>query len=51
MQGGLLGVAFDEGVDAGLEITRQIVVAQQDAVLERLMPAFELALRVRDWNN
>ena len=42
MQGGLLSVAFDEGVDARLEITRQIVVARQDALLERLMPVFDL---------
>ena len=39
-------VALDEGADAGLKIARQIVVFQQDAVLEGLMPALDLALRL-----
>ena len=37
-------VVGDKGSDAGLEITRQEVVLQQDAVLQGLMPAFDLAL-------
>ena len=38
---------FDEPADAGFKITRQVVVLEQDAVLERLMPALDLALRLR----
>ena len=38
---------IDEPADAGFKIARQIVVLQQDAVFERLMPAFDLALRLR----
>jgi hypothetical protein len=37
-------IVIDEPVDAGFKIARQIVVLQQDAVLEHLMPAFDLAL-------
>ena len=37
-------VVGDELLDAGVEITWQEVVLQQDAVLEGLMPAFDLAL-------
>jgi hypothetical protein len=37
-------VVGDEGGDLGFEIAGQIVVLQQDAVLERLMPALDLAL-------
>ena len=37
-------VALDEGLDLGFEIAWQEVVLQQDAVLERLVPAFDLAL-------
>src|SRR6266850_2939496 len=37
-------VAGDEGSDLGVEIAGQIVVLQKDAVLERLMPALDLAL-------
>ena len=37
-------VVVDEGGDLGFEIARQEVVFQQDAVLEGLMPAFDLAL-------
>ncbi len=33
-----------KGLDLRLQITRQEVVLQQDAVLERLVPAFDLAL-------
>ena len=32
-------VVVDEGRDLGLQVARQIVVFQQDAVLERLVPA------------
>ena len=38
-------VVLDEGFDLGPEISRHIVVFQQDAVLQRLMPALDLALR------
>ena len=38
---------IDEPPDAGFEITRQVVVLPQDAVLKRLMPAFDLALCLR----
>ena len=37
-------VALDEGLDLGFEIAWQEVILQQDAVLERLVPAFDLAL-------
>lgn len=37
-------VVIDEGIDLGLEIAGQIVVLEQDAVLQRLVPAFDLAL-------
>ena len=40
-------VVGDEGVDLGLEIAGQIVVLQQDAILERLMPTLDLALGLR----
>ena len=40
-------VVIDEPVDAGLKITRQVVVFQKDAVLERLMPTFDLSLCLR----
>src|SRR6476469_2359964 len=40
-------VVADEGRDVPLELTRQIVVVEQDAVLERLVPALDLALRLR----
>ena len=35
---------INEGVDLGLEIAWQVVVLEQDAVLQRLMPALDLAL-------
>ena len=40
-------VALDEGSDLGLEIAWEVVVLQQDAVLQRLVPAFDLALGLR----
>ena len=40
-------VALDEGRDLGLEIAREEVVLQQDAVLQRLVPALDLALGLR----
>ena len=35
---------LDEAFDLGFEVARQVVVLEQDAVLERLMPALNLAL-------
>ena len=43
----MLVVMLDEGVDLRLELARKIVVLEQDAVLERLMPALDLALGLR----
>jgi hypothetical protein len=40
-------VVFDERVDLSFEIAGQIIVLQQDAVLERLMPTLDLALGLR----
>ena len=40
----LVIVVVDEGCDLGFKITGQEVVFQQDAVLECLVPAFDLAL-------
>ena len=40
-------VVVDDGGDLGFEITRQEVVLQQDAVLQRLVPALDLALGLR----
>ena len=37
-------VVGDEGVDLGLEMARLVVVLEQDAVLQRLVPALDLAL-------
>ncbi len=37
-------VMGDEGIDLGFEVTGQVVVFQQDPVLQRLVPAFDLAL-------
>ena len=34
----LVVVVGDEGLDLGLEVARQIVILQQDAVLQGLMP-------------
>jgi len=40
----LVVVVIDEGVDLGLEIAGQIIVLEQDAVLQRLVPALNLSL-------
>lgn len=40
-------VAFDEGPDLGFHVAGQEVVLQQNAVLEGLVPAFDLALGLR----
>ena len=40
-------VMLDEGFDLAFKIARKEVVLQQDAVLERLVPAFNLALGLR----
>ena len=40
----LVVVVIDEGFNLGFEITGQEVVFQQDAVLQCLMPTFDLAL-------
>ena len=37
-------VVGDESADLGLEVARQVVILEQDSVLERLMPALDLAL-------
>ena len=37
-------VVIDEGCDLRLQITRQVIVFQQDAVLECLVPALEIRL-------
>ena len=37
-------VVLDEAADVGFEIAGQVVVLEQDAVLESLVPAFDLAL-------
>ena len=43
----MLVVMLDEGVDLRFELTGKVVVLEQDAVLERLMPALDLALGLR----
>ena len=40
-------VVIDEGVDPGFQVAGQIIVFKQDPVLERLMPALDLVLRLR----
>ena len=40
-------VVLDEARDLGFEITGQIIVLEQNAVLERLVPALDLALGLR----
>ena len=40
-------VMIDELADLVFKITRQIIVLQQDAVLQGLVPAFNLALSLR----
>src|SRR5215208_6629563 len=37
-------VGLHEGADWGLQVSRQVVGLEQDAVLERLVPALDLAL-------
>ena len=37
-------VMIDEGADLAFEVARQIVVVEQDAVLQGLVPALDLAL-------
>jgi len=43
----LMIVVIDEGFDLSFEVTGQKVVLQQDAVLQGLMPSFDLALGLR----
>ena len=40
-------VVINEAIDVPFEVARQVVVVEQDAVLERLMPALNLALGLR----
>jgi hypothetical protein len=40
-------VTFDEGANAGFELARQVVVLEQDAVLQGLVPTLDLALASR----
>jgi hypothetical protein len=40
-------VVLDEAGDPGLEVTGQVIVLEQDTVLERLVPALDLALGLR----
>ena len=40
-------VVLDEARDLGFEIARQVIVLEQNAVLERLVSAFDLALGLR----
>src|SRR5271165_6368792 len=40
-------VVLDKGDDLAFEIAGQVVVLEQDAILERLMPALDLALGLR----
>ena len=40
-------IVSDEVADSGFEIARKIVVLKQDAVLQRLVPSFDLALGLR----
>ena len=40
-------VVLDEARNLGFEITGQIIVLEQNLVLERLMPALDLALGLR----
>ena len=43
----LVVVVIDECLDLGLEVGGKEVVVQQDAILQGLMPAFDLALGLR----
>ena len=38
-------VVVDEGVDLPLQVFRQVIVVEQDAVFQSPVPAFDLALR------
>ena len=40
-------VVLDEVPDLSFEIARQVIVLEQNAVLERMVPAFDLALGLR----
>ena len=40
-------VVRDERIDLGFEVTGQIIVLEQDAIFERLMPALDFPLRHR----
>ena len=40
-------VMVDEGGDLAFEIAGQVIVLEQDAVLERLMPTLDFALGLR----
>ena len=40
-------VMIDEGIDLVFEVTRQVIVLQQDAIFQRLVPALDLALGLR----
>ncbi len=40
-------VMLDEGLDLRLQLAGQVVVLEQDAVLQRLVPALDLALGLR----
>lgn len=40
-------VVLDEGCDLGFQVLLEVVVFQEDAVLQRLMPTLDLALRLR----
>lgn len=40
-------VVADEAFDLSLEVAGQVVILEQDAVLQRLMPTFNLAPRLR----
>ena len=42
-------VVIDEGADLALKIIGQVIVFQQNPVLHRLMPAFDLALGLPNW--
>jgi hypothetical protein len=47
LSGMVVFVLRHEGRDLAFEIAGQVVVLKQDAVLERLMPALDLALGLR----
>lgn len=40
-------VVLDEAANASFEITGQVFILKQDAVLQRLMPTLDLALGLR----